>query len=169
MMLFRRIGRIGLPLLAIALVGAFFTQVAVSEPSDDHAAHDHAVGDDEPFASRRADSPFTIADGTTTAGRKWAAVTYQTNGGYPCVDVSIEGSGTSAGGCFAPSGGPVQWGAAGVPGDVVVFGQVATGVPGQVVAIPLMSGRVATAVLAAKGVFAVRGDDGPSGPPEIRP
>ncbi len=92
-----------------------------------------------------------MAGGTT-----WTAATYLTRGGYGCVDITVAPTGRSAGGCFHPEAGPVQYGGVGVPGEAaqIAYGQIANTPPGRMVKLTGRSGQVVRVPVAPQGLFA---------------
>jgi hypothetical protein len=125
----------------------------------DAAKDDPHVG--EPEHVKPASPAVQFASGVMPGGTRWTAATYMTKGGYACVDVTVAPAGRSAGGCFHPKAGPVQYGGVGVPGEAgeIAFGQIANAAPGRMVRLAGRSGRVVRVPVTSQGLFAAHLDE----------
>jgi hypothetical protein len=125
---------------------------------------------DEPAHVKPASPAVQFASGVMPHGTRWTASTYLTRGGYACVDVTVAPAGRSAGGCFHPKAGPLQYGGVGVPGEAgeIAFGQIANAPPGRMVKVTGRSGRVVRVAVAPQGLFAAHLEEPLAGvPPEL--
>jgi hypothetical protein len=124
---------------------------------------------DEPAHVKPASPAVQFAGGVMPGGTRWTAATYITRGGYACVDVTVAPGGRSAGGCFHPKAGPVQYGGVGVPGEEgeIAFGRIANAAPGRIAKLTSDSGRVARVAVAAQGLFAAHLEGSLAGEPPV--
>jgi hypothetical protein len=130
-----------------------------------NGAHQPREVDDEPFSSRPATPAVQLLAGTSRTGTQWEAVSYETNGGYRCVDTAYttdRGDRVASGGCFTPDfPNETQRSVSTLPdGTKIVAGMLEGATRGgrREVTVDFASGLSKTVLSNNDGVFVVDGD-----------